>query len=198
MKVVFTDAPHDVVMVAAVDPPLQRIVGEKSQTIMHRSGKAVVVGLVAAVMIADEHISSHRSHLIEGASDHFLTAPIHPSCPNSHGRSRISYGVPYVLASYVESLTAVAEAICNGEKHGLIFTSLGLTNLGGARTRNGFLLKATACSKKGYCKPAVRAARNKNEELLSVRLRSLGASATVVVFPWTSLHFRLNLHNLHG
>ncbi len=150
MKVVFTDAPHDVVMVAAVDPPLQRIVGEKSQTIMHRSGKAVVVGLVAAVMIADEHISSHRSHLIEGASDHFLTAPIHPSCPNSHGRSRISYGVPYVLASYVESLTAVAEAICSGEKHGLRFTSLGLNNLGGARTRNGFLLKATACSKKGY------------------------------------------------
>lgn len=58
MKVVFTDAPHDVFMVAAVDAPLKRIVGEQLQSIMHRLGKVVIVRLVSSVMVADEYVST--------------------------------------------------------------------------------------------------------------------------------------------
>lgn len=36
MEVIFPDAPHDVVMAAAVDASLEKIVGKQLQTVMHR------------------------------------------------------------------------------------------------------------------------------------------------------------------
>ena len=36
MEVIFPNAPHDVVMAAAVNASLERIVGKQLQTVMHR------------------------------------------------------------------------------------------------------------------------------------------------------------------
>ena len=60
MKIVLSDAPHDVVVVAAVDAPIERVVSEQLQAIMHVSGERVIVCLIAAMVIADENFTPNR------------------------------------------------------------------------------------------------------------------------------------------